>query len=169
VTGPTGTDPQDGRASTPELLTTLLVLIAAAIVVIAGGAVGIALGVQHGSGMPMASVATPSDASADVPMAFTLADVPADVASHYHMAHDMPAPYRAVPCFCGCQATLDHRNLHDCFVTPDGRWEVHASGCAVCIQESQMVQRMLAKQLPYDVMHDRIVQAFGALTGAAQS
>jgi hypothetical protein len=61
---------------------------------------------------------------------------------------------------------LGHRNLEDCFVTPDGAWESHASGCQVCIDESQMVTRMMGRGVDPGSMHDRIVASFGGpMTG----
>ena len=68
-----------------------------------------------------------------------------DMQQHYQFAAAHPGTYQSVPCFCGCEAMLEHRSLLDCFVRPDGGWERHASGCAVCIDESSMVQRMLNK------------------------
>jgi hypothetical protein len=50
-----------------------------------------------------------------------------------------------VPCYCGCEAFLGHRHLGDCFVTPTGGWESHASGCSVCTDEAAQVERLLAE------------------------
>lgn len=67
-----------------------------------------------------------------------------DIAAHYAFAAEHRSTYAHVPCFCGCDATLEHRSLLDCFVRPDGGWERHAAGCAVCTQESSAVRSMLA-------------------------
>lgn len=136
-------------------------LISALLLIVAGGAIGIAVGVAGQDGVPAASRAGPTDASEAV---FTLAGVPPDVARHYHSARETPGDYRAVPCFCGCEATLDHRNLFDCFVTPAGAWEPHAAGCAVCIRGSEIVLRMQLRGVSRGEMHERLVDAFGAPT-----
>jgi len=56
---------------------------------------------------------------------------------------------------------LAHRNLEDCFVTPDGGWESHASGCQICIQESQMLMRMMGRGMGAGMMADRVIAEFG--------
>lgn len=82
-----------------------------------------------------------------------LATVSTDIAGHYRFAAAHPDAYRDIPCWCGCQQFLGHRNLFDCFVRPDGRgWEAHAAGCGVCNGEAAMAERMLdAGQTPNDV------------------
>jgi hypothetical protein len=132
-------------------------LISAVVLIVAGSAVGISVGTARHDEVAGVSRPSPTVASAAV---FTLAGVPADVARHYHAAREAPGDYRAVPCFCGCEATLDHRNLFDCFVTPAGTWEPHAAGCAVCIQESEIVVRMQARGVTRGEMRERLVDAF---------
>ncbi|HSP27291.1 MAG TPA: PCYCGC motif-containing (lipo)protein, partial [Ilumatobacteraceae bacterium] len=69
------------------------------------------------------------DASAvgDGPAALGLAvpvldldDVPANIAGHYEFAAANRDVYDAVPCYCGCEKSIGHRNLTDCFVRSDG-------------------------------------------------
>lgn len=72
-----------------------------------------------------------------------LAVVPHEIAGHYHYAQAHSDAYRQIPCWCGCQQFLGHRNLEDCFVRPAGGWQAHAAGCGVCIGESAIAQRML--------------------------
>jgi hypothetical protein len=148
---------ENGRSSGSVIA---LALIVATAVIVAGGLIGLGFGMRAGPasmdlGMPMASGTD----------GFTLANVPAHVAEHYRAAREAGDPYQAVPCFCGCEATLGHRNLYECFVTRDGAWEPHAAGCAVCIDESARIQRMRERGLPHDVMRERIVNVFGGLAG----
>jgi hypothetical protein len=98
--------------------------------------------------------------SSVAPEGFTLA-MPADMVDHYGYARANPDVYTQVPCFCGCQEMLGHRNLEDCFVTPDGAWESHAAGCQVCIDESRMVMRMMGRGMGPQMMRGRIVGEFG--------
>lgn len=87
--------------------------------------------------------------------------VSAELAAHYHFADAHRSMYEAVPCFCGCEAMLDHRSLLDCFVRPDGSgWERHASGCAVCVQESRMVRRMLGNGMAPQAISSAVIDRF---------
>jgi hypothetical protein len=87
--------------------------------------------------------------------------VPAHMVQHYELARANPSIYAQVPCFCGCDDMLGHRNLEDCFVTPDGAWESHAAGCQICIQESQMLMRMMGRGMSAGMMADRVIAEFG--------
>lgn len=112
-------------------------------IVLAGGAVGAVLLVSGGhdptrmGGSPGAMGVAPGGV-------LDLSTVSEPLAQHYRFAAAHPHAYGQVPCFCGCEATLDHRSLLDCFVRPQGGWEAHAAGCAVCVQESEMLRGMLA-------------------------
>ncbi len=91
-----------------------------------------------------------------------LDSVSAQTAAHYHFASAHRSMYGTVPCFCGCDAMLGHRSLRDCFVRPDGAgWDAHASGCAVCIEESQMVRRMLGRGVPPESIPGVVIDRFG--------
>ena len=89
-----------------------------------------------------------------------LASLPMDMQQHYRFAAAHPRTYGDVPCFCGCEAMLDHRSLLDCFVRPGGGWERHASGCAVCIDESAMVKHMVAKGSTDAAIRASVVAAY---------
>ncbi|HSJ50422.1 MAG TPA: PCYCGC motif-containing (lipo)protein [Actinomycetota bacterium] len=91
-----------------------------------------------------------------------LLTLPAPVAEHYLAAADHPNAYSEVPCFCGCEAMLDHRSLLDCFVRPAGGWEPHAAGCVVCLDESVMVRSMLARGSPISEIRSTVVDAYTA-------
>jgi hypothetical protein len=121
---------------------------------------GSMMGGTAGTSSP-AAPSTPSPSPAAP--AFSLESVSAELADHYRFAADHPAPYRHVPCFCGCQAMLGHKSLFDCFVRPDGAWEVHASGCAVCMDESIQLRTLLARGASVDRIHDAIVARYGGL------
>jgi hypothetical protein len=72
-------------------------------------------------------------------------DVPPGLAAHYQAAQDHQEIFEAVPCFCGCEEMLGHRQLGDCFVRADGRGlEAHALGCGVCLGEAQQVMDLIA-------------------------
>jgi hypothetical protein len=147
---------ENGRSSGSVIA---LALVVAAAVIVAGGLIGVGMRAQGPSSMdPRVPMASGDDV-------FTLANLPAHIGGHYHAAREARKAYQAVPCFCGCEATLGHRNLYECFVTLEGAWEPHAAGCAVCIDESERLQRMRQRGLPHDAIRERIVNAFGDLAG----
>jgi hypothetical protein len=104
-------------------------------------------------------------AYADTPAAaapLDLADVSAPIAGHYHAAEDLADRYRQVPCYCGCEEFLGHRDLYDCFVRADGAgWESHAAGCGVCIAESTVVRDLASSDTPTAEIVDAVVDRFG--------
>ena len=120
-----------------------------------GGSVSVGAAILAGGG--------PHD---DMPMAVApggvveLSSLPPSVAAHYHLAADNPDVFERIPCFCGCDATLEHRSLLDCFVRPGGGWERHAAGCAVCLDESRIVRSMLARGSPARAIRSTVIDAY---------
>jgi hypothetical protein len=116
-------------------------------------------------------VADPSAAPSETSMLavspggrIALADLPADQQPIYQAAAADPDAFSQVACYCGCESFLDHRNLSDCFVRPDGGWERHATGCAVCLAEARDV--IAGRETGDDIadISERIDQRFGAIT-----
>ncbi len=52
----------------------------------------------------------------------------------YEVATKYPEIGEAVPCYCGC-VRLGHKNLRECYITPEGEYTEHASRCQLCIAE----------------------------------
>ena len=94
--------------------------------------------------------------------AFDPMQQPAGMAAHYTFARSHLGLMARVPCYCGCQSFLSHRNLGDCFVKPDGTWESHASGCGICTQESGLVERLLQKGRSPVGIRSAVIAQFGA-------
>jgi Protein of unknown function with PCYCGC motif len=144
---PTADSEQEPRRALRSMLVTFL---AAALVVVLAGVGGWAM--RH-DGSLQHQPATGG---------FMLSTLSGKMTSHYHFADAHPSMYEQVPCFCGCDQMLGHRSLLDCFVKADGSgWEAHASGCDVCIRESEMVRRMLDHGIPPDQIADTIVAHYG--------
>jgi len=80
------------------------------------------------------------------PDAFALDELAPDVAALYRYTAQHADHASELPCFCGCEEFLAHRNLADCFIQPGatGAWEQHASGCGVCIAEATVLRETLA-------------------------
>lgn len=92
-----------------------------------------------------------------------LTSVSSDVAGHYTYARDHQAAYSEIPCYCGCEEFLDHRNLYDCFVRSDGQgWDAHAAGCGVCIGESTAARELLEQGQDPSAARDAVIAQFGA-------
>lgn len=118
--------------------------------------VGVAVLVRGASGTD------PGDAfAAPKPATVSLAALPSAMSDTYHYAADHAADFMAIPCFCGCQQSLGHRNLEDCFVTPDGDWDAHASGCGVCTAEAIAAKELLDTNAPIDAVRMAIIDRFG--------
>jgi hypothetical protein len=76
-----------------------------------------------------------------------------------------PEAFEQVRCYCGCEATLDHRHLRDCFERPDGGWERHAVGCAVCQLEARDVLAGRAAGQPMADIITEIDRTYAEITG----
>lgn len=107
----------------------------------------------------------PSPASGTAPLAID--DLAPSTASLYRFAAEHGDHLAAVPCFCGCEEFLAHRNLEDCFVRSDRSWEPHASGCGVCVAEAITVRDTLAGGASIDDARRSIIQTFGTTPGTA--
>ena len=108
------------------------------LVAVAALAAGISLLIAGASGAD-----TPHAMGGPLPVTVDLAKVAPETAALYRYAADHPADFAQIRCYCGCDAMLGHRNLADCYVTPAGAWDAHASGCAVCADEATTVRRHL--------------------------
>lgn len=97
--------------------------------------------------------------------ALNLDTMPANIADHYRFADSNRDVYDEIPCFCGCEKSIGHRNLTDCFVRSDGSgWDAHAAGCVVCLDESIAVRRLMANGADVPTIRDSIITEFGSLT-----
>lgn len=153
-----GTEPDAVRAG----FTVLAALGIAVLLIVAAGAVGVTMAMRGGSHQMMWGGPDRAEVQAGLAAAgFQLDGMPADMVGHYEYARANADVYAQIPCYCGCQEMLGHRNLEDCFVTPDGAWESHASGCQICIDESQMIMRMMGGGMGPGMMRGRIDARFG--------
>jgi len=83
------------------------------------------------------------------------------ITADYHYAADNLAEFAQIPCYCGCDHSLGHRNLADCYVTPTGAWDVHASGCAVCGNETATAREQLTSGTPIADVRAAIIDHYG--------
>lgn len=81
----------------------------------------------------------------------------------YVAAEALPDLFEAVTCYCGCEDFLGHRHLRDCFIRPDGLWELHGSACGICIAQAIALIGMNDAAVPREEMIQRIDARFGAV------
>lgn len=92
------------------------------------------------------------------------ASLPAEHQVLYEAAAADREAFTQVRCYCGCEDFLAHRHLLDCFERPEGGWELHATGCAVCLAEAEEVAEQRAAGTPMDEIIRRIDNRYGGIT-----
>jgi hypothetical protein len=92
-----------------------------------------------------------------------LSELPDDHVVLYEAARADAETFTQVPCYCGCEDFLGHRHLLDCFVTPEGDWERHATGCGVCLGEAQDILADQAEGRPLAEILERIDAKYGSI------
>lgn len=102
------------------------------------------------------------DAMAAAPVAtIDLSAVTEAIAADYHYAADHLTDFAQIPCYCGCDRSLGHRNLADCYITATGAWDAHASGCAVCGNETATAREQLAAGVSIADVRTSIIAQYG--------
>ena len=144
-----GTERGDDRRSIVRIVLAELALVALIFV-------GLAALIRGASGADPADAA-PAAASPTV----DLADLPDATADVYRYAADHAMHFIDIPCYCGCEHSIGHRNLEDCFVNPAGDWDAHASGCGVCSAEAIAAREQLDAGVAIGDVRQSIIDRFG--------
>jgi hypothetical protein len=130
-------------------------------------AVGISGFIRGASAPDPVDAAGPADASRPAASpTVALADLPESTADVYRYAASHAGHFTELPCYCGCEQSLGHLNLEDCFVNADGDWDAHASGCAVCTQEAIAAREQLDAGIPIGDVRQSIIDRFGPAPAA---
>ncbi len=109
-----------------------------------------------------ASAPDPADAaSVAATPTVELTALPEATADVYRYAADHAGHFTEIPCYCGCDIGLGHRNLEDCFVNAAGDWDAHASGCAVCTAEAVAAREQLDAGVAIGDVRQSIIDRFG--------
>lgn len=143
------TDSDSGRRSIVRILLAELTLV---LLIFAGVAALI-----RGASAPDPADASPVSATPTV----NLTDLPDATADVYRYAADHAMHFTEIPCYCGCENSLGHRNLEDCFVNAAGDWDAHASGCGVCSAEAIAAREQLDAGVAISDVRQSIIDRFG--------
>jgi uncharacterized protein with PCYCGC motif len=68
----------------------------------------------------------------------------------YQVAEKNPALLAQLHCYCGCDRTLGHQNLLDCY-----RGD-HGSKCEICMGEAMMAQQLSEQGSPVEQIRDAL-------------
>ncbi len=144
-----GTDGDNDRRSVIRIILAELALVALIFV-------GVAALIRG------ASAPDPADAaSAAASPTVELGALPEATADVYRYAADHAGHFAEIPCYCGCDRSLGHRNLEDCFVNATGDWDAHASGCGVCTAEAIAAREQLDAGVAISDVRQSIIDRFG--------
>jgi hypothetical protein len=142
----------DGRNDRRSIVRIVLAELALVLVLLVGVA-----GVVRGASAPDPADGTRAAASPTV----ALGDLPAATADVYRYAAAHAMHFAEIPCYCGCERSLGHRNLEDCFVNAAGGWDAHASGCGVCTAEAIAAREQLDAGTAIADVRQSIIDRFG--------
>jgi Protein of unknown function with PCYCGC motif len=67
-----------------------------------------------------------------------------DARKAYEVAREDPALLAQLHCYCGCEQSIEHKNLLDCFRSK------HAVTCEICIGEAIEAERLAGQGLTAD-------------------
>jgi hypothetical protein len=68
----------------------------------------------------------------------------------YQIAERDPALLSQLHCYCGCDKTLGHHSLLDCYR------DDHASRCAICMGEARDAEPMAQRGMPIEQIRDTL-------------
>lgn len=72
----------------------------------------------------------------------------------YRIARERPELLAQLHCYCGCDRSMGHKNLLDCFRG------THAGYCAICIGEAIDAERLHDGGTPMDQIRDTLRQRY---------
>jgi len=85
----------------------------------------------------------------------------------YQYATDQPDLLAQIPCHCGCEKALAHKNNLDCYITgftAEGdvvQYDNHAAYCAVCLEITEQVMKRVSEGQAVAAIHTAIDTQYG--------
>src|SRR5208283_5417707 len=125
-----------------------IVALAAAALLVVAIAYG---GYMSSDSQPSDSAAGASgDAAARLRVTLDPQGFQGNVRETYEIAERDPALLSQLHCYCGCDKTLGHRSLLDCYR------DLHGSKCAICVGEAHDAESMASKGTPVEQIRDAL-------------
>jgi len=123
----------------------IVVLTAAALLVVA-----IVYAMSSGSQSSDSAASSSDDAAAKLRVTLDPQRFQGNVRETYQIAERDPALLSQLHCYCGCDKTLGHHSLLDCYR------DDHASRCAICMGEARDAEPMAQRGMPIEQIRDTL-------------
>ena len=123
----------------------IVVLTAAALLVVA-----IVYAMSGGSQSSDSAASSSDDAAAKLRVTLDPQGFQGNVRETYEIAEHDPALLSQLHCYCGCDKTLGHHSLLDCYR------DDHASRCAICMGEARDAEPMAQRGMPIEQIRDTL-------------
>jgi hypothetical protein len=125
----------------------IVALTAAAVVVVAIAYAGY---VYTQAQAPAGQMAAASDPEARLRVTLDPKNFQGNVREAYEIAERDPTLLSQLHCYCGCDKTLGHKVLLDCYR------DMHGSKCAICVGEAHDAESMASKGTPVEQIRDAL-------------
>jgi hypothetical protein len=125
----------------------IVVLTAAAVLVVAIAYAGY---MSSNSAPSDRQLATAGDAGAQLRITLDPQNFQGNAREAYTVAERDPALLAQLHCYCGCDKTLGHKSLLDCFR------DTHGSTCAICCGEAIDAEAMASRGMPIEQIRDTL-------------
>ena len=123
----------------------IVVLTAAALLVVA-----IVYAMSSGSQSSDSAASSSDDAAVKLRVTLDPQRFQGNVRETYQIAERDPALLSQLHCYCGCDKTLGHHSLLDCYR------DDHASRCAICMGEARDAEPMAQRGMPIEQIRDTL-------------
>jgi hypothetical protein len=125
----------------------IVALTAAAVLVVAIAYAGY---ISSSSTSSDRALAASGDAGAQLRITLDPKNFQGNPRQAYEVAERDPALLAQLHCYCGCDKTLGHKSLLDCFR------DTHGSTCAICCGEAIDAEAMASRGMPIEQIRDAL-------------
>lgn len=125
----------------------IVALAGAAVVVVA---IAYASYVSTQAQPPADQMAAASDPGAQLRVTLDPKNFQGNVREAYEIAERDPTLLAQLHCYCGCDKSIGHKNLLDCYR------DTHGSRCAICIGEAHDAESMAGRGMPVEQIRDAL-------------